>query len=123
MQKNHNKGQNSISIKDYVNENLKKAEVDFVNKTIQEGFDNNNSKPFWHYVKTNVRIMLVLLPWKLGVLHGERKNKAQIPVEEFYSVLYKKLKIKFYQFYQNSLSLNYPNLPLQCLELKNSSKK
>ena len=29
---------------------FKKAEVDYVNKTIEEGFGNNNSKPFWHYV-------------------------------------------------------------------------
>ena len=34
-----------------------------------------------------------------------------------------KLEIKFYQNYQNSLSMNYPDSPLLCLELKNSSEK
>ena len=31
---------------------FKNAEMDYVNKTIQEGFENNNSKPFWRYIKS-----------------------------------------------------------------------
>ena len=57
---------------------FKKAEVDFVNNTIQEGFDNNNSKPFWRYVKAKRQDNVGVAPLKVkGVLHSESKNKAQ----------------------------------------------
>ena len=69
---------------------FKKAEVDFVNNTIQEGFDNNNSKPFWRYVKAKRQDNVGVAPLKVkGVLHSESKNKAQILVEQFYSVFTK----------------------------------
>ena len=69
---------------------FKKAEVDFVNITIQEGFDNNNSKPFWRYVKAKRQDNVGVAPLKVkGVLHSESKNKAQILVEQFYSVFTK----------------------------------
>ena len=69
---------------------FKKAEVDFVNNTIQEGFDNNNSKPFWRYVKAKRQDNVDVAPLKVkGVLHSESKNKAQILVEQFYSVFTK----------------------------------
>ena len=46
-----------------------------MNKTIQEGFDNNNSKPFWRYVKTKRLDNVDVAPLKVkGVLHGESKN-------------------------------------------------
>ena len=64
--------------------------MDFVNNTIQEGFDNNNSKPFWHYVKAQRQDNVGVAPLKcIGVLHSESKNKAQILVEQFYSVFTK----------------------------------
>ena len=31
---------------------FKNAEMDYVNKTIHEGLENNNSKPFWRYIKS-----------------------------------------------------------------------
>ena len=43
--KNPNNGQNSKITKNYVKE-FKNAEMDYVNKTIQEGLENNNSNPF-----------------------------------------------------------------------------
>ena len=36
---------------------FKNAEMDYVNKTIQEGFDNNNSNPFWRYINQKDRII------------------------------------------------------------------
>ena len=69
---------------------FKKAEVDFVNNTIQEGFDFNNNKPFWRYVKAKRQANAGVAPLKVkGVLHSEIKNKAQILVEQFYSVFTK----------------------------------
>ena len=58
---------------------FKKAEVDFVNNTIQEGFDNNNSKPFWRYVKAKRQDNVGVAPLKVkGVLHSESKKKRRI---------------------------------------------
>ena len=97
--------------------------MDFVNNTIQECFDNNNSKPFWRYVKAKRKDNVGVAPLKVkGVLHSESKNKAQILVEQFYSV-FTKTGNKVLSKLSNSLSMNYPDLPLQCLELKNSSEK
>ncbi|KAH3877157.1 hypothetical protein DPMN_001014 [Dreissena polymorpha] len=31
---------------------FKKAEIDYINNTIQSGLDENNTKPFWRYVKS-----------------------------------------------------------------------
>ena len=54
QKKNQNNSQNSNSTKNFVRENSK-AEVDYVNNTIQEGFGHNNSKPFWRYVKVKLQ--------------------------------------------------------------------
>ena len=77
----------SLFLKDFV---FKKAEVDYVNNTIQEGFDNNNSKPFWRYVKAKRQDNVGVAPLKeKETLHSESKNKAQILVEQFRSVFTK----------------------------------
>ena len=30
---------------------FKLAEMDYINKKIKDGFENNNTKPFWRYVR------------------------------------------------------------------------
>ena len=61
-----------------------------MNNTIQEGFDNNNSKPFWRYVKAKRQDNVGVAPLKVkGTLHSESKNKAQILVDQFRSVFTK----------------------------------
>ena len=61
-----------------------------MNIVIQEGFDNNNSKPFWRYVKAKRQDNVGVAPLKIkGVLYSESKNKAQFLVEQFYSVFTK----------------------------------
>ena len=69
---------------------FKNAEMDYVNKTIQEGFDNNNSKPFWRYIKSKSQDNIGTAPLKRkGTLISDSKDKAQILVEQFRSVFTK----------------------------------
>ena len=69
---------------------FKNAEMDNVNKTIQEGFDNNNSKPFWRYIKSKRQDNIGTVPLKRkGTLFSVSKDKAQIFVEQFRSVFTK----------------------------------
>ena len=66
---------------------FKKAELDYVNKTIQEVFENNNSKPFWRYIKSKRQDNIGIAPLKQkGSLFSDRKDKAQILVDQFRSV-------------------------------------
>ena len=69
---------------------FKSAETDYVNKTIQEGFENNNCKPFWRYIKSKWQDNIGVAPSKVkGNLNSDNKDKAQILVEQFYSVFNK----------------------------------
>ena len=90
MQKRANSGWNSNSTRNYAKKEFKQAETDYINKTIQDGLDNNNSKPFWRYIKAKRQdnIGVAPLKWK-GNLYSESKDKAQISVEQFYSVFTK----------------------------------
>ena len=47
---------------------FRKAEMDYVNKTIQEGFEQNNSKPFWRYIKAKKQDNIGTAPLK-GKVH------------------------------------------------------
>ena len=70
---------------------FKQAEIDYINKTIQDGFENNNCKPFWRYIKAKKQDNIGVSPLKRkGNLFSEGKEKAQILVEQFYSVFSKK---------------------------------
>ena len=64
---------------------FKQAETDYNNKTIQDGLDNNNSKPFWRYIKAKRQDNIGVAPLKRKEnLYSESKDKAQILVEQFY---------------------------------------
>ena len=69
---------------------FKNAEMDYVNKTIQEGLENNNSKPFWRYIKSKRQDNIGTAPLKRKwTLFSDSKDKAQILVEQFRSVFTK----------------------------------
>ena len=44
---------------------FKQAEIDYINKTIQDGFENNNCKPFWRYIKAKKQDNIGVAPLKL----------------------------------------------------------
>ena len=63
--------------------------MDYVNKTFQEGFENNNSKS-WRYTKSSRQDIIGTAPLKRkGSLFSDSKDKAQILVEKFRSVFYR----------------------------------
>ena len=66
---------------------MKKAELDYINNTIIEGLENNNSKPFWKYIKSRKQDNIGVSPLKLGTqLVTDGKEKAEILVKQFQSV-------------------------------------
>ena len=66
---------------------FKKAEINHINNVIQKGHNENNSKPFWHYVKSRRQDSVGVSPLKkMGQLVSDSKEKAQLLVEQFQSV-------------------------------------
>ncbi|WAR25054.1 hypothetical protein MAR_010758 [Mya arenaria] len=66
---------------------FKKAEVNHINNAIQKGLEENNSKPFWRYVKSRRQDSVGVAPLKkAGRLVNNGKEKAQILVDQFKSV-------------------------------------
>ena len=66
---------------------FKKAEILYINDTIQKGLDDNNTKPFWRYVKSRRQDSVGVAPLKeMGQLLNDSKDKAQILVDQFKSV-------------------------------------
>jgi hypothetical protein len=67
---------------------IRKDEWNYINNAITEGMKNNNSKPFWKYVKSRKQDNIIVVPLKekgkLGVSHS--KEKAQILIKQFSSV-------------------------------------
>ena len=68
---------------------LKHAKWNHINSVIQEGPDNNNSKPFWKYVKKKQDSIGVSPLKKKGNLISDSKGEADILVEQFQSVFTK----------------------------------
>ena len=65
---------------------FKKAEINHINNTIQKGLDEQNTKPFWRYVKSRCQDFIGVAPLKkMGHLINDRKEQAQILVEQFKS--------------------------------------
>ena len=65
---------------------FKKAEISHINNTIQKGLDEQNTKPFWRYVKSRCQDFIGVAPLKkMGQLINDRKEQAQILVEQFKS--------------------------------------
>ena len=69
---------------------FRRAQWDYVNNTIAEGLANNNSKPFWRYIKSQKNDNVGVAPLKSqGKLHSEGKDKAEILINQFSSVFTK----------------------------------
>ena len=69
---------------------MRRAENDFVNKTINEGLAENNQKPFWRYIKSRKCDNIGVAPLKnKGKLESEPKKKAEILLNQFKSVFTK----------------------------------
>ena len=65
---------------------FKKAEISHINNTIQKGLDEQNTKPFWRYFKSRCQDFIGVAPLKkMGQLINDRKEQAQILVEQFKS--------------------------------------
>lgn len=67
--------------------NIRRAELRYVNRTIQDGLDNNNTKPFWSYVKARRTDNIGVSPLRnSGTLKSDPRSKAEILLQQFKSV-------------------------------------
>ncbi|KAL8565040.1 hypothetical protein ACOMHN_003416 [Nucella lapillus] len=66
---------------------MRKAERNHINTTIEEGLKSNNSKPFWQYIKARKQDSTGVAPLKeKGQLYSDSKSKARILLQQFKSV-------------------------------------
>jgi hypothetical protein len=78
------------------------SEWDYINSTINEGLQSNNSKAFWKYIKSKKQDNIGVSPLKQGVqLVTNRKEKAEILIRQFQSV------------FTEDTSVNMPNTTKQ----------
>ena len=69
---------------------LRQAEWNYVNTNILEGLNNNNTKPFWKYIKSKKQDSFGIAPLRSGgKMISESKGKAEILVKQFQSVFTK----------------------------------
>jgi hypothetical protein len=62
---------------------MRKAEWDYINSTINEGLQSNNSKPFWKYIKSKKQDNIGISPLKQGIqLVTNSKEKAEILINK-----------------------------------------
>ena len=65
---------------------IRRAEWRHINSTTQEGLDNNNTKPFWNFVKARRRDNVGVSPLKVnGRLFSNPENKVEILLKQFKS--------------------------------------
>ncbi len=46
---------------------LRKAEIDYINSILLQGFEKNNVRPFWRYIKAKKQDIMGIAPLKKGV--------------------------------------------------------
>ena len=65
----------------------RRAEWDFINGKIQEGLKNNNTKPFWNFIKSRKQDNTGVSPLKVrGQLVSDSPGKARLLLQQFKSV-------------------------------------
>ena len=66
---------------------MRTAEWEYINNTITQGLQTNNSKPFWKYIKSRKQDNIGVAPLKKNVsLVCDSKEKAEILLNHFQSV-------------------------------------
>ena len=66
---------------------LDQARWDYVNNILIDGLENNNSKPFWRFIKSRRQDSVGVAPLKdEGILHTDSKEKAHILNRQFQRV-------------------------------------
>ena len=63
---------------------IRKAEHEFINKTISDGLAENNQKPFWKYIKSKKCDNIGVAPLKVnGKLESNPQKKAETLLNQF----------------------------------------
>lgn len=85
-----NKWTNYRSFQKECKRQLRKSEWEYVNNNIIDGLNNNNTKPFWKYVKSKRQDSGGIAPLKKGTnLICDSKEKAELLLSQFKSVFTK----------------------------------
>ena len=80
---------------------FRKAETKFLNNIFTKGLEENNTKPFWKYIKSKKQDNIGVAPLKAnGKLVNDSTGKANILAEQFKSVFTKSSTIQSSSLYQ-----------------------
>ena len=86
---------------------FRKAETEFLNNIITKGLEENNTKPFWKYIKSNKQDNIGVAPLKAnGKLVNDSTGKANILAEQFKSVFTKSSTTQSSSLYQYPVTKN-----------------
>ena len=71
---------------------FRQAEIDYTNNVIQQGLEQNNTKPFWKLIKSKKQDNVGVSPlFKDGKLESGSQGKAEILLQQFSSVFTQKI--------------------------------
>ena len=85
---NTNDWQKYRNVKKSTNHHLKRSHRHHVNSKLSDALENNNTKPFWSYIKSLRNDNNVVAPIKVeGELHSDPTQKATLLSKQFQSVL------------------------------------
>ena len=84
---NTNDWQKYRNVKKSTNHHLKRSHRHHVNSKLYDALENNNTKPFWSYIKSLKNDNNVVAPIKVeGKLHSDPTQKATLLSKQFQSV-------------------------------------
>ena len=87
---NTNDWQKYRNVKKSTNHHLKRSHRHHVNSKLSDALENNNTKPFWSYIKSLKNDNNVVAPIKVeGKLHSDPTQKATLLSKQFQSVFVK----------------------------------
>ena len=74
------------SFQKHCKQEIRRAEWQYINKTVQEDLDKNNAKPFWNFVKSRRRDNTTISLFRdRGTLYRDAPNKANILLRQLIS--------------------------------------
>ena len=95
-QRRYNKARKSVKSQDWsafrevkksIKKSLNTAHWDYINNILSDSLNNNDSKPFWNYIKAKKQDNVGISPLKRdGVLFNDKIDKAKILNDQFTSV-------------------------------------
>ena len=110
--KKNNTWSNYTHYQHEIKRTIRKAEYNCLNNMIEEGLKNNDSKPFWRYIKSRKQDNIGVSPLKDRGTLGDSLQKANILLSQFQSVFTKEDSAFDTVPHKKSSYINYHHMEL-----------